>query len=73
MWVGGQSHAPANLPPGKRPSIHCTGGLVGHGAGLGGYAEFCHYRDLISRPCSEWLYRLPYRYDSTKCYEIFPL
>jgi hypothetical protein len=27
----GQHHAPADLPPGKRPGTHCTGGWVGHG------------------------------------------
>jgi hypothetical protein len=31
MGVGGQLHAPAALPPGKRPGIHCIGGLVGLG------------------------------------------
>ena len=36
MGVGGQRHAPAALPPGKRPSTHCTGGWVGPRAGLDG-------------------------------------
>jgi hypothetical protein len=36
MGVDGQLHAPAALPPGKRPSTHCTGGLVGPRAGLEG-------------------------------------
>ena len=32
MGVGGQRHAPAALPPEKRPVTHCTGGLGGpHG------------------------------------------
>jgi hypothetical protein len=35
MGVGGQHHAPAALPPGKRPGIHCTGGSVGPRAGFG--------------------------------------
>jgi hypothetical protein len=26
MRVGGQLHAPAALPPGKRPGTHCIGG-----------------------------------------------
>ena len=26
MGVGGQHHAPAALPPGRRPGTHCTGG-----------------------------------------------
>ena len=34
MGVGGQSHAPAALPPGKRPGTHCIGGWVGPRAGL---------------------------------------
>jgi hypothetical protein len=29
MGVGGQWHVPANLPLGKRPVTHCTGGWVG--------------------------------------------
>ena len=29
MRVGGQRHAPAALPLGKRPGTHCTGGWVG--------------------------------------------
>jgi len=34
MGVGAQHHAPAALPPGKRPGSHCKGGWVGHRAGL---------------------------------------
>jgi hypothetical protein len=30
MREGGQLHAPAALPPGKRPDTHCIGGWVGH-------------------------------------------
>ena len=26
--MGGQRHAPATLPPGKRRGVHCAGGLV---------------------------------------------
>ena len=33
--VGGQRHAPAALPLGKRPGTHCIGGLVGPRAGMG--------------------------------------
>jgi hypothetical protein len=36
MGVGGQIHAPAALPPGKRPVTHCTGGWVGPRADLDG-------------------------------------
>ena len=34
--VGGQRHAPAALPPGKRPGTLCIGGWVGPRAGLNG-------------------------------------
>jgi hypothetical protein len=34
MRVGSQSHAPAALPPGKRPDTHCAGGLVSPTAGM---------------------------------------
>ena len=34
--VGGQRHAPATLPPGKRPGTHEKGGWMGLGAGLTG-------------------------------------
>ena len=36
MWVGGQRHAPAALPPGKKPGTQCTEGWVGHRTGLDG-------------------------------------
>jgi hypothetical protein len=36
MGVGGQRHAPAALPPEKRPGTHCIGGGVGPRAGLDG-------------------------------------
>jgi hypothetical protein len=36
VGVSGQHHAPAALYPRERtPGTHCTGGWVGHGAGLG--------------------------------------
>jgi len=34
LGVGGQRHAPAALPPGKRPGTHCIGGWVGSRAGM---------------------------------------
>jgi hypothetical protein len=34
--VGDQRHAPAALPPGRRPSTQCTGAWVGLRAGLDG-------------------------------------
>ena len=36
MGVGGQRHASAALPPGKRPGAHCIGDWVGPRAGLDG-------------------------------------
>ena len=36
MQEGGHRHAPAALPPGKRPLTHCTGGWVGPRASLDG-------------------------------------
>jgi hypothetical protein len=36
MGVGGQHHASAALPPGKRHDIHCTEGWLGPRAGLDG-------------------------------------
>ena len=32
--MGGQRHAPAALPPGKKPGTHCIGGWVGPRTGL---------------------------------------
>ena len=39
MEVGGQRHAPADLPTGKRPSTHGIGGCVGPRAGLDRFGE----------------------------------
>ena len=45
MGVGGQRHAPAALPPGKRTGTHFIGGWVGPSAGLDGCGK--------SRPCRD--------------------
>jgi hypothetical protein len=45
MEVGGQSHAPAALPPGKRPCIHCIGGWVDPTAGLDG----CYLLPVVNK------------------------
>jgi len=37
--VGGQRHAPAALPMGKRRVSHCTGGWIGLGDNLDGYGK----------------------------------
>jgi hypothetical protein len=47
MGVGGQRHAPAALPPGKKPVTHCTGSWVGPRAGLDGRGKPRHHRDSI--------------------------
>jgi hypothetical protein len=47
MVVGGQRHAPAALPSGKRPSTHCIGGWLGPRAALDGCRKFFPYWDLI--------------------------
>jgi len=62
MAVGGQDNAPAALPPGKRPFIHCTEVWEGPRAGLDGFQRSPHngirYPDLLDR--RESLERLHY-------------
>ena len=50
MWVGGQRHAPAALPPGKRLGIHFIGGWMGTRVGLDGCRKFCPQWDSIPGP-----------------------
>ena len=50
MGMGGQHHAPAALPPGKKPGIHCTGGWVGPKAGLDGCGKSRPHRDSNPGP-----------------------
>jgi hypothetical protein len=60
--MGGQLHAPAALPPGKRPGTHCTGGWVGPGP-VWTAAEILAPTGIRSqdRPArSESLYRVRY-------------
>jgi hypothetical protein len=52
MGVGVQHLAPAALPPGQRPYLHCVGGLVGHRAGLDVYEKSRSHRDSIPGPSS---------------------
>ena len=47
MGLGGQRHAPAALPHGKRPGSHCIGGWVGSRAGLGSCEKSRPHRDSI--------------------------
>jgi hypothetical protein len=49
VGLGGQHHAPAALPPGKRPSTHCIRGCVGPRAGQ----DVCPpHRESIPGPSS---------------------
>ena len=52
MGVGGQSHTPVALPPGKSYSTHCTGGWVGNRAGLDKCEKSLPHRDSIPGPPS---------------------
>ena len=52
MGLGGQRHALAALPPGKRPCSHCRGGWVGPRAGLDGCGKTRSHWDSILRPSS---------------------
>jgi hypothetical protein len=49
MRVGSQLHAPAALPPGKRPGTHCTGGWVGPRTGLDGCEKSRLHRDSVCK------------------------
>ena len=51
--VGGQRHAPAALPPGRRPGTHCIGGWVGPRAGLDGCGKSRPHRDSIPGQSSQ--------------------
>ena len=48
--TGGQRHAPAALPPGKRPGAHRIGGWVGPKACLDGCGKSRPDRDSIPGP-----------------------
>ena len=52
MGVGGQSHAPAGLPPGKRYGTRCTGDWVGPSASLDGCGKSRRHRDSVPGPSS---------------------
>ena len=61
MRVGGQHHAPAASPPGKRLATHCIGGLGGRRASL----DVCGKpqpppHDSIPGPSTQSLYLLNY-------------
>jgi hypothetical protein len=52
MGVGGQHHAQAALPLGKRPVTHRIGGCVGYRVGLDGYGKSHPHRDSTPGPSS---------------------
>jgi hypothetical protein len=52
IGVGGQRHALAALPPGKRPGTHCIGSWVCPRAGLDGCGKSRPHRDSILGPSS---------------------
>ena len=54
MGVGGQRHALAALPLGKRPGTHCIGGSVGPGVGLDGCGKSRPQRDLMQPVASRY-------------------
>jgi hypothetical protein len=47
MGLGGQRHAPAALPPGKRRGTHFIGGWVGLKARLDGCGKSLSHLDSI--------------------------
>ena len=55
-------HAPAALPPGKRPGTHCIGGRVGPRAGLDGCGKSRPHRDSIPGPSIRKRVPVPTRY-----------
>jgi len=63
MGLGGQRHAPATLPPGRRPGTHYTEGWVGPTTGLDRRGKSCPLTRIRppSRPARiKALYRLRY-------------
>jgi hypothetical protein len=48
MEVDGRRQAMADLPPGKKPVTHRTGGCVGPRVGLEGYMKTRPHRDSIN-------------------------
>jgi hypothetical protein len=57
MGVGGQRHAAAALPSGKRAVTHCTAGWVGPKAGPDECEKSRPHRNSIAEPLarSKWL------------------
>jgi hypothetical protein len=68
MGVGGQGHAPAALPPRKRPGAHCIEGWVDPRAGLDGCGKSRPHRDSIPGPSSPYWGRHPFVLDESVYY-----
>jgi len=54
MELGGQRYSPASLPPGKRPSTHCTERWVGPRIGVDGYGKSRLHRNSIPGSSNPW-------------------
>jgi hypothetical protein len=52
MEVNGKRHAPATLPPGKKPGTYSIGDWVGPSAILDGHGKSRPHRDSIPGPSS---------------------
>jgi len=52
--MGGQHHALAASPPGKRPDTHCIGGWVGPRVSLDGCRKSRQQQNSILAPSSPW-------------------
>jgi len=50
--VGVQLHAPAALPPGKRPGTHFTGDWMSPTSGLHRWGKCCPHRNSTTGPSS---------------------
>jgi hypothetical protein len=58
MGMGGQRHARATLPQGKKAGTHCVGGWVGPRAGLKWCEKPCLYWDSIPRLSNPWRFAI---------------
>jgi hypothetical protein len=59
MGMGSQRHAPAALPPQKRPGTHSTASWVGPRASLDGCGKSHPHRDSIPGPFKPYRVAMP--------------
>jgi hypothetical protein len=59
MGMGGQCHAGATLPQGKKLAIYCVGGWVGPRVGLKLCRKSLPHWDSIPRPSNPWRFAIP--------------